>query len=95
MTKSRLALALHVAGYPFAVVAIFRLRSTFRNRNLKWFAVHEGGTAAIVAAWAIRGNGPGVVINATWLAGVTAAWFVAPWRAKRATVGSGDQGHNR
>ena len=72
----RLRLALHVVGYPVAILVIARLKAVFRERRTSWFLAEEGATAAIVAGWAIAGRTPAVVVNALWGVGLAAAWLV-------------------
>jgi hypothetical protein len=72
----RLRLALHVVGYPVALVVIARLRAVFRERRTAWFLAEEAATAAIVAGWAIVGRWPAVVVNALWGVGLAIAWVL-------------------
>lgn len=66
-------------GYPMAVAGLVRLRHLLRTRDAGWFAMEVGGTAAIVAGWALRGRWSAVVPNAVWLALLPVLW----WRARR------------
>ena len=71
---NRLATALHLVGYPTAIVVIARWVPVVRQRRLRWFVAHEAGVAAIVAGWAIVGRRQGVVVNGA--CGVIAAvWY--------------------
>ena len=72
----RLRLALHMVGYPVAVLVIARLRAVFRERRTSWFLAEEAATAAIVAGWAVVGRWPAVVVNALWAVGLAVAWVV-------------------
>ena len=80
MSRAGLATALHLVGYPAAVVVISRLVPVFRERRTSWFLAHEAGAAAIVGGWALRGNSGAVAVNATWLVGVAAAWALTSRR---------------
>ena len=74
MKTNPVAFALHLVGYPTAIVVIARWIPVVRQRRLKWFVAHEAGVAAIVVGWAIVGRRSGVVINGTWGL-VAAAWY--------------------
>lgn len=86
----RLRLALHVVGYPVAIVVIARLKAVFRERRTSWFLAEEAATAAIVAGWALVGRGPAVAINAIWGIGLAVVWRLrrppAPPRQDRTTT---------
>lgn len=84
MTSRTASIVLFVVGYPVAVVCITRLVPMFRKRRTGWFAAHEAGTAAIVAGWSLRHDGPAVAINGTWLIGVALAWVVLGRQKERA-----------
>lgn len=82
MSTSPIAFALHLVGYPTAVVVISRWIPVVRQRRLRWFLAHEAGVAAIVAGWAILGRRQGVVVNGSW--GVIAvAWYALGGRRSR------------
>lgn len=68
------ATALHVVGYPTAVVVLVRYVPVVRQRRARWFVAHQLGVAAIVAGWAIRGEAAAVAVNATWFV-VAGAWY--------------------
>ena len=89
MTADRLRLALHVVGYPVAIVVIARLKAVFRERRTSWFLAEEAATAAIVAGWALVGRWPAVVVNAVWGLGLAFVWRLrrpeAPTRRDPAT----------
>ena len=74
MSTNPVAFALHLVGYPTAVVVIARWIPVVRQRRLKWFLAHQVGVAAIVAGWAIVGRRQGVVVNGAWGL-VAAAWY--------------------
>ena len=68
------AVGLFVVGYPTAIAVIARWVPVVRERRTKWFVVHQAAVAAIVAGQALKGNGPGVVINGAWFV-VAAGWY--------------------
>ncbi len=68
------ATALHVVGYPAAIVVIVRFVPVVRQRRARWFVIHQAGVAAIVAGWVIRGDGRAVAVNGAWFV-VAAAWY--------------------
>ena len=83
MSSDPVAFALHLVGYPTAIVVITRWIPVVRQRRLQWFVAHEAAVAAIVAGWAIVGRRQGVVVNGTW--GLTAAaWYALGSRRSRA-----------
>lgn len=68
---------LFAIGYPVAIAGIIRLRQMLRDRDVRWFALEEAGTVAIVAGWALRGGRPlAVALNAAWGLGL-AVYFVS------------------
>lgn len=79
VTADGVATVLHLIGYPTAVVVIARWVPVVRERRTRWFAIHQAGTAAIVAGWAIRGNVPAAAFNGAWFL-VAAAWYAAGGR---------------
>ena len=68
------ATALHVVGYPVAVVVIARWVPVVRERRTAWFAAHEAAVAAITLGWVLRDRPPAAAVNATW-AVVAAVWY--------------------
>jgi len=82
MRSNPVAFALHLVGYPTAIVVITRWIPVVRQRRLKWFLAHEAGVAAIVAGWAIVGRRQGVVINGAWGL-IAAAWYALGGRRQR------------
>jgi hypothetical protein len=74
MTSDTVAVGLFVVGYPAAIAVIVRWVPVVRERRTTWFAVHQAAVAAIVAGQALKGNGPGVVINGAWFV-VAAGWY--------------------
>jgi hypothetical protein len=66
--------ALFAIGYPVSITVIVRWIPVVRERRIRWFVAHELAVAAIVAGWALRGDGGAVAINATWLV-IAAAWY--------------------
>ena len=80
-----LATALHLVGYPVAVVVIVRFVPVVRERRLRWFVAHEAAVGAIAAGWVLRGRWGSAAVNAAW-AGVAAAWYVKCRRAARHTA---------
>ena len=81
MRSNPVAFALHLVGYPTAVVVIARWVPVVRQRRLRWFVAHEAGVAAIVTGWAIVGRRQGVVVNGAW--GVIAAvWYALGGRRR-------------
>ena len=68
------ATALHVVGYPVAVVVIARFVPVVRARRVRWFVAHELAVAAIVVGWLLRGRPGAAAVNAAWLA-TAAVWF--------------------
>jgi hypothetical protein len=78
-----IAFALHLFGYPVSIVVIARWIPVVRERRTKWFIAHQLAVAAIVAGWAIKGDGMAVVINGTWFV-IAAIWYSIPaLRARR------------
>ncbi len=68
------ATALHVVGYPVAVVVIARFVPVVRGRRVRWFVAHQLAVTAIVVGWLLQGRPGAAAVNAAWL--VTAAvWF--------------------
>ena len=68
------AAALHVVGYPTAIVVLTRFLPVIRDRRTRWFAAHQAGVAAIVGGWLLRGDATGAAVNGTWFV-VAAAWY--------------------
>ncbi len=68
-----LATALHLFGYPVALVVIVRFVPVVRERRLTWFAVHELAMACICAGFVVMGDALPIIPNALWL--VIAAWW--------------------
>lgn len=75
------ATALHVVGYPTAIVVIVRFVPVVRERRARWFAIHQAGVAAIVVGWALRGDGRAVAVNGAWFV-VAAAWYALGGRRR-------------
>lgn len=73
------ATALHVVGYPTAIVVITRFVPVVRDRRTRWFAAHQAGVAAIVGGWLLRGDARGVAVNGAWFV-VAAAWYALAGR---------------
>jgi hypothetical protein len=69
-------------GYPAAIVVIARWVPVVRERRSRWVAVHHAGVAAIVAGWAIGGDGRAVAINSTWFV-VSSVWYALGGRRRR------------
>lgn len=82
MSTSTIATALHVAGYPTAIVVLTRFVPVVRHRRLRWFLAHQAGVAAIVGGWLLRGNTPAAVVNGSWLVSA-AAWYALAGRSRR------------
>lgn len=78
------ATALHVAGYPTAILVITRFVPVVRERRTAWFVAHQVGVAAIVLGWVLRGDARAVAINGAWLV-AAAAWFARGGRRGRPT----------
>jgi hypothetical protein len=72
--KEAVRVALFAFGYPVSIVVISRFVPVVRERRFRWFAAHEVAVAAIVAGWALDGNGGAVAINGSWLV-IAAAWY--------------------
>ena len=68
------ATALHVVGYPVAVVVIARFVPVVRDRRVRWFVTHQVAVTAIVVGWLLRGRLGAVAVNAAWLA-AAAVWY--------------------
>ena len=68
------ASALHVVGYPVAIVVIARFVPVVRDRRVRWFAAHQLAVTAIVVGWLLRGRPAAAAVNAAWL-GAAALWF--------------------
>ena len=77
--------ALFVFGYPVSIFLITRWVPIVRQRRFRQFALHEAAVAAIVAGWAIEGNGSSIAINGSWLLSST-AWYL--WGGRRAARGA-------
>ncbi len=58
------ATVLFAFGYPTAIVVILRFVPVVRERRMKWLVAHDLAVAAIVAGWALKGDGRAVAINA-------------------------------
>jgi hypothetical protein len=76
---NRLATALHLVGYPTAIVVIARWVPVVRQRRLRWFVAHEAAVAAIVGGWAIKGDTRAVAVNGSWGV-IAAAWYALAGR---------------
>jgi hypothetical protein len=68
------ALALHLVGYPTAVVVIARWIPVVRQRRRTWFVAHELAVAAIVAGWLLVDRRSAALVNGAWGL-VAAAWY--------------------
>ena len=86
MSTDAAATALFVVGYPTAIVVILRFVPVVRERRLHWLVVHDLAVAAIVAGWALKGDGRAVVINASWFVAAN-VWYALGGR-RRARVTS-------
>ena len=82
MRADTVATALHVAGYPTAVVVLTRFVPVVRQRRLRWFLAHQAGVAAIVGGWLLRHNTQAAVVNGSWLVSAT-AWYALGGRSLR------------
>ena len=83
MRADTVATALHVAGYPTAVVVLTRFVPVVRDRRLRWFLAHQAGVAAIMGGWLLRHNTPAAVVNGSWLLSAT-VWYARGGRPRRA-----------
>ena len=76
------ATALHVVGYPVAVVVIARFVPVVRDRRVRWFVAHQLAVTAIVAGWLLRSRPGAAAVNAAWL-GAAAIWYGSAARGRR------------
>ena len=91
MSADAAATALFVVGYPTSIVVILRFVPVVRERRMKWLVAHDLAVAAIVAGWALKGDGRAVVINAAWLVAAN-VWYVLGGRRSRAEAITRRQG---
>lgn len=70
-----LATALHLFGYPVALIVIVRWVLVVRERRLAWFMVHELAMACICLGFLTMDEIAPVVPNALWLV-VAAFWYL-------------------
>ena len=84
MSTDAAATALFVFGYPVSIAVILRFVPVVRERRMKWLVAHDLAVAAIVAGWALKGDGPAVAINASWFVAAN-VWYALGGR-RRARV---------
>ncbi len=80
--ESGLATALHLFGYPVAMMVIVRFTAVVRERRTAWFAVHEAAMASICLGFVVMDQTGPIVPNAGWLV-IAAIWYVAGKRRER------------
>jgi hypothetical protein len=68
-------------GYPISIVVILRFVPVVRERRTKWLVAHDLAVAAIVAGWALKGDGRAVAINASWLVAAN-VWYALGGRRR-------------
>ncbi len=71
--------ALHLVGYPAALVVIARFVNVVRHRERAWLIVHELAMAGIAAGFVVVGQWSRAVPNALWL--LAAALWYGLWPA--------------
>ena len=84
MSTDAAAAALFAFGYPISIVVILRFVPVVRERRLKWLVAHDLAVAAIVAGWALEGDGRAVAVNASWLVAANVWYAFAGRRRARA-----------
>ena len=67
--------ALLGAGYAASVAVLTRFVPVVRQRRWRWLVVHHLGVVSIIAGWAVRRQGPAVVVNSCWLA-LSTVWYL-------------------
>ncbi len=70
-----LATALHLFGYPVALVVIVRWVAVVRERRLTWFVAHEVAMACICLGFVAMDEIAPIVPNALWLV-IAALWYL-------------------
>jgi len=75
------ATVLFAFGYPISIVVILRFVPVVRERRMKWLVAHDLAVAAIVVGWALKGDGPAVAINASWLVAAN-VWYALGGRRR-------------
>ncbi len=81
MSTDAAATVLFAFGYPTAIVVILRFVPVVRERRMKWLVAHDLAVAAIVAGWALKGDGRAVAINASWLVAAN-VWYTLGGRRR-------------
>lgn len=81
MSTDATATVLFAFGYPVSIAVILRFVPVVRERRLKWIVAHDLAVAAIVAGWALKGDGRAVAINASWLVAAN-VWYALGGRRR-------------
>jgi len=81
MSADAAATVLFAFGYPISIVVILRFVPVVRERRMKWLVAHDLAVAAIVAGWALKGDGRDVAINASWLVAAN-VWYALGGRRR-------------
>ena len=81
MSADAAATVLFAFGYPISIVVILRFVPVVRERRMKWLVAHDLAVAAIVAGWALKGDGRAVAINASWLVAAN-VWYALGGRRR-------------
>ena len=81
MSADAAGTVLFAFGYPISIVVILRFVPVVRERRTKWLVAHDLAVAAIVAGWALKGDGRAVAINASWLVAAN-VWYALGGRRR-------------